>query len=142
MRSALRLFVTLAALLAGFFASDLINFFSGNEKNIDLAQYCVLSSIPCTQQNVSMSLAQDTLHPLVANRLTVSWPNSESNQLVLSLQGVEMDMGTVKYVLKKIDSGKYEADIILPVCTSDSMTWVGQLSNGNTTVLPALRMER
>jgi len=89
-----------------------------------------------------MTLAQDKVHPLVANRLSVSWPNSDSEQLELRLQGVEMDMGTVKYVLKKTESGKFESDIILPVCTSDSMTWVGQLTDGKTTVLPALRMER
>lgn len=142
MRSALKLVAILIALLAGFFASDIIKLFAGETKSIDLSQYCQLSTTPCTQKDISMSLAQDTIHPLVANRLSVSWPNSQSEQLVLNLQGVEMEMGTVKYVLKKVESGKYEADIILPVCTSESMTWVGQLSDGNTTVLPALRMER
>ncbi len=142
MRSALKLVAILIALLAGFFASDIIKLFAGETKSIDLSQYCQLSTTPCTQKDISMSLAQDTVHPLVANRLSVSWPNSQSEQLVLNLQGVEMEMGTVKYVLKKVEAGKYEADIILPVCTSESMTWVGQLSDGNTTVLPALRMER
>ncbi|MBD0786170.1 hypothetical protein HUO09_07425 [Vibrio sp. Y2-5] len=142
MRSALKLFFILVALLAGFFASDIIKFFSAETKNIDLSQYCVLSSTPCSQQNIAMTLAQDKVHPLVANRLSVSWPNSDSEQLELRLQGVEMEMGTVKYVLKKVEPGKFEADIILPVCTSESMTWAGQLTDGKTTVLPALRMER
>lgn len=142
MRSALKLLFIIAALLAGFFASDIIKLFSSETKSIDLSQYCVLSTTPCLQQNISMTLAQDKVHPLVANRLSVSWPDSDSEQLELRLQGVEMDMGTVKYVLKKAESGKFESDIILPVCTSDSMTWVGQLTDGKTTVLPALRMER
>ncbi|WP_165313280.1 hypothetical protein [Vibrio ziniensis] len=142
MRSVLKLLAIFIALLAGFFASDIIKLFSEKTKNIDLSQYCVLSTTPCIQKGISMSLAQPTVHPLVANRLTVSWPNSEAQQLVLSLEGVEMEMGTVKYVLKKVESDKFETDIILPVCTNDSMTWVGQLSDSKTTVLPALRMER
>lgn len=142
MRSALKLLFIIAALLAGFFASDIIKLFSSETKSTDLSQYCVLSTTPCSQQNISMTLAQDKVHPLVANRLSVSWPDNDSEQLELRLQGVEMDMGTVKYVLKKAESGKFESDIILPVCTSDSMTWVGQLTDGKTTVLPALRMER
>ncbi len=142
MRSVLKLIVIAIALAAGFFASDIIHHLTVQKRPIDLNQYCMLSTTPCMQLNVSMSLATDTVHPLVTTQLSVNWPDTEAKQLELSLEGVEMEMGTVKFVLSKAASGLFQTDIILPVCTNNSMTWVGQLSDGKTTVLPAVRMER
>ncbi len=142
MRSVLKLVFILIALGAGFFANDLIKAISQQTQSVDISQYCQLSTKSCTQDNVSMTLSQDNTHPLVANRITVNWPNSKTKQLELTLKGVEMDMGVLKFVLKPTSSGQFETDIILPVCTNDSMTWAGELTDGETTVLPAIRMQR
>ncbi len=141
MNLVLKLFVVALALIAGFFASDVTSLISQHTKAIDLSQYCELSTKTCQQQNVSMVLSQDTAHPLIANRMSVDWPETSASQLTLTLQGVEMEMGIVKFVLNKMPSGQFEVDIILPVCTDHSMTWAGELSDGKTAVLPAIRME-
>ncbi len=142
MRTGIKLLTIALALGAGFYANDIIRMFSGETTSIELTDYCMLSTHPCEEQNISMRLSTDTAHPLVASRLTVNWPETSAQKLELSLQGVEMEMGTVKYVLSKSPSGLFETDIILPVCTSNAMTWAGQLSDGEKTVHPAIRMER
>ncbi len=142
MRSLLKPIVIIIALGAGFFASDLIKAISKQTQSVDLSQYCQLSTQSCDQKNASMSLSQDKTHPLVANKISVTWPNPEAKQLELTLKGVEMDMGVLKFVLKPASSGQFETDLILPVCTSESMTWAGELTDGETTVLPAIRMQR
>lgn len=45
-----------------------------------------------------MTLAQDKAHPLVANRLTVHWPNTDAQNLILTLEGLEMNMGSAKFL--------------------------------------------
>lgn len=142
MRTLLKFVLIILALGVGFFAKDLINAISQHSQSPDISQHCMLSTQTCVQSQAQMSLAQDTTHPLVANRMTVAWPNSEAKQLELTLKGVEMDMGVLKFVLKPTSSGQFETDLILPVCTSDSMTWTGKLTDGETTVLPAIRMQR
>ncbi|GMM79533.1 hypothetical protein MTsN2n20_12180 [Vibrio alginolyticus] len=53
-----------------------------------------------------------------------------------------MEMGEPKFLLKQIAPGQYQGDIILPVCTEDAMTWVGELSDGENIVYPAIKMQR
>jgi len=142
MRSLLKPIVIIIALGAGFFASDLIKAVYQQTQSVDLSQYCQLSTQSCTQNNASMSLSADTAHPLVANTISVTWPNTDAKQLQLTLKGVEMDMGVLKFVLKPTSPGQFETDLVLPVCTADSMTWAGELTDGETTVLPAIRMQR
>lgn len=122
------------------FASDLVAWFQSPQP--DLNDYCQLSQQSCEQAGVTMTLAQDKAHPLVANRLTVHWPNTDAQNLILTLEGLEMNMGSAKFSLSSNGDGLYSADIILPVCTSDAMTWIGELSDGKQTVYPAIRMER
>ncbi|TXZ08751.1 hypothetical protein FXE63_04405 [Vibrio mimicus] len=140
MMNALKGIAILLALGAGFFATDLLTWLQQPKRN--LSDYCQLSQNGCEQAGVTMTLAQDKAHPLVTNRLTVHWPNSDAQNLILTLEGVEMNMGSAKFSLSPTAKGIYSADIILPVCTSDSMTWVGKLSDGTKTVYPAIRMER
>ncbi|EGR4342300.1 hypothetical protein DDN83_07725 [Vibrio cholerae] len=140
MMNALKGIAILLALGAGFFASDLVAWFQSPQPNLN--DYCQLSQQSCDQAGVTMTLAQDKAHPLVANRLTVHWPNTDAQNLILTLEGLEMNMGSAKFSLSSNGDGLYSADIILPVCTSDAMTWIGELSDGKQTVYPAIRMER
>lgn len=142
MRRTFRLMVVIAALLAGFFADDLIGYFQADPPPKDLSRYCALSTQRCDQNGVGMTLAHDTAHPLVATPLEVDWPNAAQDTLLLTLEGLEMDMGQTKFVLKRRDDGRFGADLMLPVCTTAHMTWVGTLTDGHTTVYPAIRMQR
>ncbi len=102
----------------------------------------MLSTQACTQQAVSMTLSNDTAQPLVASEVRVEWPSSKEPQLVLTLSGLEMDMGKPKFILKQTSPGLFRGEVILPVCTTDAMTWLGELTDGTTTVYPAIRMQR
>ncbi|HGY9593942.1 TPA: hypothetical protein ACOJPH_001594 [Vibrio campbellii] len=130
------------ALVAGFCAPTLFKNFSSAPEPKSLDEYCFLSTEPCIQHDVAMTLSVDTAQPLIPAQLEVEWQDSEADQLVLSLVGREMEMGEPKFMLKKVAPGKFVGDVTLPVCTQDSMTWVGELSDGKDTIYPALKMQR
>ncbi|UFN72011.1 hypothetical protein LN249_16350 [Vibrio alginolyticus] len=131
-----------AALVAGFYAPTLLKSFSSSTPIKSIDEYCVFSTASCVQENVTMTLNADTAQPLVPTTLNVEWRTSDAEQLVLSLSGREMEMGEPKFLLKQVAPGRYQGDIILPVCTQDAMTWVGELSDGESTVYPAIKMQR
>ncbi|MDN2483805.1 hypothetical protein [Vibrio agarivorans] len=79
--------------------------------------------------------------PLTPARLTVAWP-SEAESLQLRLVGHEMDMGEVRIQLNATTPGVYVAEVILPVCTLDAMTWHGELTDGNESIYTGIRMQR
>ncbi|MDV7104838.1 hypothetical protein R3X26_10550 [Vibrio sp. TH_r3] len=135
------LFLVLAITL-GFYAPDIVKSLKNKTEPFDIAQYCMLSSKSCEQNKVSMTLEQDIAKPLVPNTIEVIWENTLSDTLLLSLQGVEMDMGIAKYQLTKQPNGKFSTDIMLPVCTENKMTWIGTLTDGKKQVYAAIRMER
>ncbi len=89
-----------------------------------------------------MTLGQDILQPMIPTTMTVHWPDLETQTLTLELEGLEMDMGKIKYQLPRSANGEFTVSVLLPVCTQDAMTWTGQLSDGKNTVYPALRMKR
>ncbi|MFH4666116.1 hypothetical protein WMQ48_15505 [Vibrio cidicii] len=142
MNNFLKFVALMLALAGGYFAQDVASYFSAKPRSVDLADYCLLSTEPCQQQQASMTLSVDTLQPLAAATFTVDWPQSSAKQLVLSLTGVEMEMGNPKYILQQVSPGHYVGQLVLPVCTSDSMTWAGELSDGQHTLYPAMRMQR
>ncbi|KYN23768.1 hypothetical protein AUQ44_17880 [Vibrio cidicii] len=142
MNNFLKFVALMLALAGGYSAQDVASYFSAKPRSVDLADYCLLSTEPCQQQQASMTLSVDTLQPLAAATLTVDWPQSSATQLVLSLTGVEMEMGNPKYILQQVSPGHYVGELVLPVCTSDSMTWAGELSDGQHTLYPAMRMQR
>lgn len=130
------------ALVAGFYAPTLIKSLSAPSELKPLDEYCFLSTSTCIQQNVSMTLNVDSAQPLVPAQFTVEWQDTDAEQLVLSLAGREMEMGEPKFLLKKVSPGQYMGEVILPVCTQESMTWVGELTDGKNTIYPAIKMQR
>ena len=130
------------ALVAGFYAPTLLKSLSTSSELKPLDEYCFLSTAACVQQDVTMTLNVDNTQPLVPALLTVEWSDSEAEQLVLSLSGREMEMGEPKFLLNKVSPGKYMGDVVLPVCTQESMTWVGELTDGQDTIYPAIKMQR
>ncbi|EJC6733697.1 hypothetical protein CRN32_18095 [Vibrio vulnificus] len=147
MNNILKIIAFILALSGGFFAKDIVQLFASDTTAVtqsapQLEDYCMLSTQACTQQAVSMTLSNDTAQPLVASEVRVEWHSSKEPQLVLTLSGLEMDMGKPKFVLKQTSPGNYSGEVILPVCTTDAMTWLGELTDGTTTVYPAIRMQR
>ena len=146
MHSAFKIIAVVAALTAGFYGPQALNKFQdslgSDMKNIDISDYCMLSTDSCEQESVSMSLDKNTAQPLIPSKIRVTWPNAKQDTLLLSLKGLEMEMGTALYQLKSIGGDEYEGEIILPVCTLEKMTWVGELTDGTTTIHPAIRMAR
>ncbi|NOH97176.1 hypothetical protein [Vibrio sp. 99-70-13A1] len=146
MHSAFKVVAVITALTAGFYgpqALDKIQESLGSDmENIDLADYCMLSADTCKQESISMSLDKNTAQPLIPSTIRVTWPNAKQDTLLLSLKGLEMEMGTALYQLQSVGGDEYEGEIILPVCTLEKMTWVGELTDGTTTIHPAIRMAR
>ncbi|MDN2665997.1 hypothetical protein OW495_04665 [Vibrio sp. 14N.309.X.WAT.E.F5] len=146
MHSALKVAALGIALVAGFYGPQAIQQFkSAMEQasaDVNLDDYCMLSTTSCEQNAVAMTLDSETAQPLVPSKIKVVWEGAASDTLMLSLIGLEMEMGSARFQLKSIGNNTYEGDVILPVCTLDKMTWIGELTDGVDTVNPAIRMAR
>ncbi len=113
---------------------------STTEVNLD--DFCMLSTTSCEQESISMSLDRETAQPSSTHEDKSSLGGAASRTLMLSLTGLEMEMGSARFQLKNIGNNTYEGDVILPVCALDKMTWIGELTDGVDTVNPAIRMAR
>ena len=132
-----------ALLFIGFFFSDITHFVKKQVKpNIAIEDTCQLSSQPCTQHGVYIRLQKDTLTPLEPSSITVKWPNTNSETLLLSLHGVDMEMGNPIFQLTKTANNTFEGEILLPICTQNTMVWVGTLNDGNTDVTISLKAQQ
>ncbi|UUM31893.1 hypothetical protein [Vibrio japonicus] len=142
MSSPVKLLAIALALTVGFFAGDLYETFQNRSKSTSLSDYCLLSTKACLQDDIKVTVDRDISQPLIPTQVTVEWPQSEANELFLKLEGHEMEMGVVIFKLQKNAQGSFSGEVILPVCTTDSMTWVGELSDGQQLMKTSLRMER
>ncbi|MGF1697008.1 hypothetical protein L4C54_15175 [Vibrio lamellibrachiae] len=151
MHPALKVTAVVAALVIGFFANDLRQLVSSpatastapaQSPPPSVDDYCFVSTQSCEQNKIVMTLDKDTAQPLVPTTFTVHWEDAQAESLILDMKGLEMDMGSVKYLLKPTQENIYQAEIMLPICTTQKMTWVGTLTDGSQTVFPAIRIER
>ncbi len=64
-----------------------------------------------------------------ATEVNVSWPElpAETNNLMLTLEGHEMMMGVYQLKLSRTSDGQFSGDLLLPFCTSNEMTWLGNI---------------
>jgi len=100
---------------------------------------CQLSASVCRQAGAHIWLGTDTIRPMQPTTITVNWPALASEQpLELRLEGKEMAMGIYKLLLEKQPSGDYQAELLLPVCTQRSMTWIGTITAGHPESRPPL----
>lgn len=131
--------LTVSALGAGFFAPELISQFSAHEKH----DYCEVGTQACKQESVVITLSDDIVQPLKPSTITVQWPEATRDKpLLLELKGREMEMGTYKLPLILNDEGLYTGEIMLPICTEDSMTWQGSISSKTNQAYISIRMEQ
>ncbi|PKF81303.1 hypothetical protein CW749_01285 [Vibrio sp. vnigr-6D03] len=128
------------ALLAGYFTPSLLDAMQSDTQAVDLDDYCMLSTTPCKSGGTTIVMEHDSTQPLEPTRVFVVWPESQAQSLTLEMEGLEMDMGVVKFRLEGQGNGHYEGELMLPVCTIDTMTWYGQLSDGQKEVQTALKM--
>lgn len=134
------------ALLTGFYTPSIISAIHST-KHADLplepSQYCALSTQQCEQQGVAITLDTDIAKPLKATHIDVNWQGNQSDKLMLTLRGLEMDLGIVKFPILKQKDGQYKGTIVLPICTYTKMTWIGTLTDqqGNK-VYTSIRMEK
>ncbi|MDA0149058.1 hypothetical protein [Vibrio sp. LaRot3] len=138
MKKLFSLLLAALALMLGFYANDIyvaMKPSSGSE-----VQYCPLTSQACVQDDITITSNRDIVQPLVPFTISAQWPNSQATTLNLTLDGVEMDMGTVKYQLKPTADHHYQAEILLPACTTTAMTWQGYVTDGQGYVYISLRM--
>lgn len=99
------------------------------EKQQLLTGYCQLSTQVCEQNNASVTLSTDVIHPMKATEVNVSWPElpAETNNLMLTLEGHEMMMGVYQLKLSRTSDGQFSGNLLLPFCTSNEMTWLGNI---------------
>ena len=142
MSSPVKLLLIALALTAGFFADDLYERFQDQLNRTSLSDYCLLSTTACIQDDIKVTIDRDVSQPLIPTQISVEWPKTEANELFLKMEGHEMEMGTVIFKLQKNKQGLFIGEVVLPVCTTDAMTWVGELSDGQQTMKTSLRMER
>jgi len=140
MSTSIKAFFVIIALVAGFFADDVMSWVKSSKPSI--AEHCQLSTKACEKEGVLVTLNRDTAQPLLPIQVSVEWPHSEADSLHLTLEGYEMEMGTARFAIAQINEGQYQGDVLLPACTMEAMTWVGKLSNGKQSIDVAIRMER
>lgn len=134
------------ALLAGFYAPNIINaamVAQQTDKPLNPSQYCLLSTTSCKQKGATIVLDTDIAKPLKPTQIGVHWESNQSDKLMLTLRGLEMDLGVVKFPILKQKDGHYQGTVVLPICTYKKMTWVGTLTDqqGNK-VYTSIRMEQ
>ena len=141
--SLFKILCVIALFLVGFFFSDLTTLIKNHMRpSIALENACQLSSQPCTQNGVDIALEKDHLTPLVPSTITVNWPNTNAQKLILSLEAVDMEMGNPIFQLTKTLNQTYEGEILLPICTQNTMIWVGTLDDGSNKVTISLKAQQ
>lgn len=99
---------------------------------VAIKNHCSLNQQTCQYQGYQATLADPLVQPLHANTLTVITPKPlTTDALLIKLKGVEMNMGEYRLALKQTGEQTYQGELMLPVCTEDSMTWVGSITLGN-----------
>ena len=107
-----------------------------------MSEYCLLTTEACESNDVRIKVDRDISQPLVPTEIVVDWPEAQQESLLLTLEGYEMEMGTAVFKLNKSSTGQFTGQVILPVCTTDAMTWVGELTDGQHSVSTSIRMEQ
>lgn len=134
------------ALFVGFYSPNIVKAVISTQQEdspLEPSQYCALSTQQCEQKGVEIRLDTNIAKPLKATHIDVNWQGSQSDQLMLTLRGLEMNLGVVKFPILKQQNGLYQGTIVLPICTENKMTWIGTLTDqqGNK-VYTSIRMEK
>ncbi len=139
----IKAFLILLLLCTGFFFTEISTYVKSYvSPKIQLENTCQLSTQICQQGDVSITLEKDTLTPLQPSSILVNWPNQNAKNLIITLQGYDMAMGNPTFKLLPNADKSYSGDILLPICTQNTMIWVGTISDGNTSINVSLKAEQ
>nr|WP_086940982.1 hypothetical protein [Thaumasiovibrio occultus] len=92
---------------------------------------CLIEQQTCSTDKGDVSLSHPTSEQ--SNQITAKI-QSNADLLVLTLRGVDMDMGVYRTALRKVAPNTYQGDLMLPICTHDVMTWAGTLADAQNDV--------
>lgn len=138
----LKLSIILVALAGGFFLDEVILVRDIKHAESLPTDNCILSKTVCVYDDITVIADKDITQPLKPTKIDVYWPSHKQDHLILSLEGHEMMMGEVKFRLNKVSQHSFTGEIILPICTENSMTWFGQLTDGEEFINTSIRMEQ
>lgn len=79
------------------------------------------------ETQATFRIESDTISSMNMLPIRFTAPELDSESLTLYLSGVEMYMGLINIPLTRTKDGEYQGEFLLPACTVDSMTWVGQV---------------
>ncbi|MPW36292.1 hypothetical protein [Vibrio sp. B1Z05] len=145
MNTFLKSLAVLCALGLGFFSQDIyrtIQSMNADNASIELSKTCPLSTTACTIDDVNIVLAKDVVSPMQPTDIEVIWPANNEPQLWVELEGKEMSMGVAKFVLTNQGNGRFVGTLLLPVCHSDAMTWIGSIQSKTEQLPISVRMQR
>lgn len=133
------------AFCLGYAAIEWLPAFIRSEPIYDSSQACELSQASCLQNNASIMLSDNIVHPLQPTTMTIRWPElpKETNSLLLTLEGHEMMMGQYQLQLTRQPDDSFSGELMLPFCTQDAMTWQGKITSDSGSLTPlyvSLRM--
>ena len=89
---------------------------------------CDLHQGPCSARfpdggRVTLVIAPRPIHPITPLALEVRVDDLDTNAVEVDFTSPDMNMGFNRATLKAVGSGTYRGPMVLPVCTSDRMTW-------------------
>ncbi len=115
---------------------------SPKQTDVDVNGLCFLSTDTCASGDIKVTMADDVARAMLPTQVSLEWPNTDAEQILVSLKGVEMDMGEPRFALQRTSGNTFTGELLLPVCTHDTMTWVATLSDGHHSHNFAVNMER
>lgn len=88
----------------------------------DLRQGSCVSSIE-PDIRISFSIEPREIPLVKPLKLQVQVNGVDADKVEVDFTGVDMNMGYNRVVMQQLESGRYEADGMIPVCVRDSMEW-------------------
>lgn len=131
MKNTLLMILLVAAIVGSYFFVDFNSLFNQARGEIKFAQQsddCDLHKGPCkvtledgTSFNLEVFPKDIPLMKTVTFKITSE--NFKEEMIPLEVYAKNMNMGTQKIKLKKVNDNEYEANVILPTCIRGNMKW-------------------
>ncbi|WP_220718981.1 hypothetical protein [Agarivorans litoreus] len=93
------------------------------------------------EQTWQLTLPSDQLPAMLSQNIELSTNQENPPNLELRLQGIEMYMGEIKLQLEPNKHGRYQSDILLPICNTGKMRWRAEIVSLDPTQPVALSFE-
>ena len=96
---------------------------------IDLASSCDLHTDSCSTAlpvggEVNLSLYPRPVPVIEKLTIDVKTKDQDVNKVIISFEGVDMNMGDLRFSLKQSSENTFQGNAVLPVCIRGSMQWI------------------